>query len=160
MSRLRYGLQLYSKAVLNSEDVTSSTLKSLQITQNRMLRCLNRSRISDKISVTSMLEKFGLLSVNQLAVQIKLIEVWKSVNMPGHPLRLEAYNAHNSDLKQALRARPNRVYNDSAKYCISKSSFHIDAARIWNQAPASVTTAKSIVELKRKSSLYVRSLPS
>ena len=92
-----------------------------------MLRCLNRSRISYKISITSMLEKFGQLSINQLAVQIKLIEVWKSVNVPGHPLRLEAYNAHNSDLKQALRVRPNRVYNDSAKYCISKSSFHIDA---------------------------------
>ena len=107
-----------------------------------------------------MLEKFGLLSVNQLAVQIKLIEVWKSINLPDHPLSLEAYTTHSPYLTQSLRVRTNRIYNDSAKYSILQSSFHVEAARIWNQAPASVTAAKTIYELKRTSVRYVKTLPT
>ena len=89
MSRLRYGLQLYTKSVLTEEENRSPILKALQLTQNRMLRCINKSKISDKISIRTMLEKFDLVSVNQLAIQIKLIEVWKSINVPDHPLKLE-----------------------------------------------------------------------
>ena len=114
---------------------------------------------SPKVSVKSMLDKFGLLSVNQLASQIKLIEVWKSENVPGNPLSLEAYSLHTSVLKEALRDRKNRTYNDSAKLNISQSSFHKDAARIWNRAPVSVTAAKTINEVKTASARYVKTLP-
>ncbi len=71
MSKLRYGLQLYSKAVLNEDETRSPILKALQLTQNRMLRGINKSRIRDKISIKSMLKKLDLLLVNQLVVQIK-----------------------------------------------------------------------------------------
>ena len=57
-----------------------------------MLRVLNNSRIKDKLSTKSMLTKFGLLSVNQLAAKIKLIEVWKITNREKYPLTLENYN--------------------------------------------------------------------
>ena len=159
MSRLRYGLQLYSRSVLKEEDPRSSTLKTLQITQNRMLRAINKTKICDRISVQSMLKKFNLLSVNQLAIQIKLTEVWKSINVPSHPLRLEPFNDHSTELSQMLRARPNRIYNDSSKLGISQSSFHVDAARIWNQAPASIIGAKSLGELKKATLKYVSTLP-
>ncbi len=159
MSKLRYGLQLYSKAVLNEDETRSPILKTLQLSQNRMLRGINKSRISDKISTKSMLKKFDLLSVNQLAVQIKLIEVWKSINVTGHPIKLENYSQHSSDLTATLRPRHNRTYNDSAKFKISQSSFHVDAARVWNLAPNSVTASKSIGELKRTSTSYVKTLP-
>ena len=60
---------------LNSDDSKSALIKSLQLTQNRLLRSLNQTRIADKVSIKKMLEKFELLSVNQLAAEIKLIEV-------------------------------------------------------------------------------------
>ena len=145
--------------MLNEDETGSPILKALQLTQNRMLRGINKSRISDKISVKSMLKKFDLLSVNQLAVQIKLIEVWKSINVPGHPLKLENYSKHSTDLTATLRPRQNRTYNDSAKFKISQSSFHVDAARIWNLAPTTVTASKSIGELKRTSTSFAKSLP-
>ena len=94
MSKLRYGLQLCTKVRLTENDPTAADLKALQLTQNRMLRVINNSKIKDKISNKSMLDKFGLLSVNQLAASIKLVEVWKSFNQEGYPLRLEPYN-HN-----------------------------------------------------------------
>jgi hypothetical protein len=158
MSKLRYGLQLYLKAVLNEDETRSPILKTLQLSQNRMLRGINKSRISDKIRTKSMLKKFDLLSVNQLAVQIKLIEVWKSINVTGHPIKLENYSQHSSDLTATLRPF-NRTYNDSAKFKISQSSFHVDAARVCNLAPNSVTASKSIGELKKTSTSYVKTLP-
>ena len=42
--------------------------------------------------MASLLEKFGLLSVNQPAAKIKLVEVWKSIHKEGNPIRLEPYN--------------------------------------------------------------------
>jgi hypothetical protein len=42
-----------------------------------MLRAFNGTRIKDKVSTKSMLEKYDLLSVNQLAATIKLTEVWE-----------------------------------------------------------------------------------
>ena len=36
-----------------------------------------------------MLSKFGLLSVNQLAAKIKIIDVWKIINKEGYPLSLD-----------------------------------------------------------------------
>ena len=149
-----------NKVLLKEDERKTSTMKSLQITQNRMLRVLNRSKVSDKISIKSMREKFGLLSVNQLAAQIKLIEVWKSINVEDSPLRMENYSSHNSELKQALRDRPNRIFNELTKYCISQNSFHIDAARIWNKAPGAVTTATTLTEVKKAVATYVRSLPT
>ena len=67
-------------------------MKSLQVTQNKMLRVLNGTQIKDKISTVSLLEKFGLLSVNQLAAKIKLLKGWKIVNNNDYPLSLEPYS--------------------------------------------------------------------
>ena len=70
ISKLRYGLQLCTKVGLSNQDPVSTNMKALQVTQNRMLRLLNGSRIKDRVSIKSMLDKYGLLSVNQLAAKI------------------------------------------------------------------------------------------
>ena len=64
-----------------------------------------------------------------------------------------------NDLQQALRERPTRIFNDSAKLSASQSSFHVDAARIWNRAPKTVTAAKTISEPKRATIAFVKTLP-
>ena len=51
-----------------------------------ILRSLNQKRVADKVSTKSMLDKFKLLSVNQLAAGIKLLEVRKHGRMP-HQIR-------------------------------------------------------------------------
>ena len=80
ISKLRYGLQLCTITRLTTEDSTPAFMKDLQLTQNRLLRATNGSKASEKVSIKTMLEKFNLLSVNQLSAQIKLKEVWKSMN--------------------------------------------------------------------------------
>ena len=44
----------------------------VQKSQNKMLRMLNNSIISDQVSTKSMLEKFSMLSVNQMNAQISV----------------------------------------------------------------------------------------
>ena len=89
VSKLRYGLQQCIKVLVDEEDKKSAAIKSLQLNQNRMLRAINGTKIKDRISIESMLTKFNLLSVNQLAAQIKLTEVWKASNVENYAITLE-----------------------------------------------------------------------
>ena len=57
-SKIRYGLQLYGKVRLEAGDPKCEGFKSIQIAQNNMLRLLNRSKISENVSIESMLKKF------------------------------------------------------------------------------------------------------
>ena len=63
VSKLRYGLQLCIKVLTKEEEKRSSSLKALQLTQNRMLRAINGTKIKDRVSIKLMLVKFNLLSV-------------------------------------------------------------------------------------------------
>ena len=53
-SKIRYGLQLCGKIRWSESETTSKLMKDLQISQNKMLRLLNNSRICDKISTASL----------------------------------------------------------------------------------------------------------
>ena len=64
-------------------------MQDLQKSQNKLLRLLNNSRISDGISTASLLTKFNMLAVNQINAQMKLSEMWKAVNDVEHPFNLE-----------------------------------------------------------------------
>ena len=137
----------------------TACLKSLQLTQNRLLRLLNGSKISDKLSIKTMLNKFGLLSMNQLAAKIKLIETWKSINKQGYPIALEKYNSHVAVHQHDLRHQPNRIFKDTCKLKKSESSFHVDAARLWNAAPAVIKSALTLHTAKNEIDKFCKSLP-
>ena len=134
-------------------------MKALQVTQNRMLRAINGSKISDKVSTESMLKKFNFLSVNQLAASIKLKEVWKSLNKENYPIKLEPYNQNVKASGHLLRPKINRTFKDTYRLQKSKLCFDVDAARIWNSAPTSITQAGSIYVVKKAIDAYVRTLP-
>ena len=62
--------------------------KAIQSVQNDLLRALNGTKTKDKVSIKSMLEKFNLMSVNQINAQIKLLEIWKSQKLKDYPLEV------------------------------------------------------------------------
>jgi hypothetical protein len=159
VSKLRYGLQLCTKVRISTADPTPVYMKALQTTQNRMLRLLNGSKIKDKISTKSMLEKFRFLSVNQLSAKIKLLEVWKTINKPDYPLSLEKYNRTGNVQSHDLRIQPNRVFDDNCRLQKSESSFHKDASRLWNASPTDIRKATSQDIAKKAIDGYCRTLP-
>ena len=106
-----------------------------------------------------MLEKFGLLSVNQLAATIKLTEVWKSIYREGFPLELDPYKPATQGPTRELRQKENRVFKDNCRLHKSESSFHIDAARVWNAAPNTIKNAMSLNIAKKNINIFCKSLP-
>ena len=106
-----------------------------------------------------MLDKFGLLSVNQLVASIKLVEVWKSFYQKGYSIKLGPYNHNLPNQTHDLRPQPNRVLNDSCRLRKFESSFAIDADRIWNTAAKEITCAPSLNIAKNAVRLYCKSLP-
>jgi hypothetical protein len=71
VSKLRYGLQLYSEVRTTNEQPTSQIMKELQKSQNKLLRALTGKKVSDRIKIEDMLKSLQMISVNQKAAQIK-----------------------------------------------------------------------------------------
>ena len=88
-SKIRYGLQLYGKVRRNDADPTSEIFKDIQIIQNNLMRYITGKKISDKISIKQLLEDTSSLSINQMNAQIKLAEIWKSLNIQNYPLKVK-----------------------------------------------------------------------
>ena len=80
-SKIWYGLQLYGKVRVTENELEGVDFKSIQLVQNKLLRTLNGTTLKDMISMKALLEKFEMLAVNQLNAQIKLLEMWKSLNV-------------------------------------------------------------------------------
>ena len=57
--------------------------------QNKMLRILDGALVSDRKSTKTLLDNQNMLSVNQIAAQIKLTEMWKASNDPQYPIKMK-----------------------------------------------------------------------
>ncbi len=54
-----------------------------------MLRILDRTLVLDRKSTKTLLDNQVMLSVNQIAAQIKLTEMWKASNDPQYPIKMK-----------------------------------------------------------------------
>jgi hypothetical protein len=81
-SKLRYGLQLCTEGRLTEDQPKNQVVAMVQKAQNKMLRVLDETQIVDQKSTKILLEEQNMLSVNQMAAQIKLTEMWKASNDP------------------------------------------------------------------------------
>ena len=97
MSKVMYWLQLLGKTCWSDQDPQNGPLKELQKSQNKLLRFLNKTKISDKVSTSCILKNLNMFSVNKLNAKIRLTKMWKSINLPNHTL-----NVRRSDLKEGI----------------------------------------------------------
>ena len=144
MSKLRYGLQLCNQVRTKPEDPTSCNMKAAQIAQNKMLRMLDGVSLKDHVSASSLLNKYNLPSVNQLAGEIKLIEAWKSLNIISYPFQMVANISNKSDTDRVLRPMSIKNWNDFAKTKAASESIGIECAKLWNNAPQDIKSAPTM----------------
>ena len=85
-SKINYGIQLYGKVRLSSEDPTNKNIKAIQMVQNKMARLMNGKTLKDKVHTKVLLENAKLLSVNQINAKVKLQEIWKILNVDDYPI--------------------------------------------------------------------------
>ena len=105
----------------------------------------------------SLLEQFNTVSVNQLNAQIKLLEVWKSLNVSDYPLeiRQQSITENVVTTRAAAKARPCPV----GRSLITQSTCVSDAIKVWNLAPCKVTESLTLYQAKKQIKEYVRTLP-
>ena len=66
---------MYSKVRTTEHDPTNGNMDKLQITQNKLARVLENVMLKDRTSTATLLNNQQMLSVNQVAAQIKLSEI-------------------------------------------------------------------------------------
>ena len=150
MSKLRYGLQLCNQVRIKPEDPTNSLMENVQVAQNKMLRMLDRVSLKEHVTTISLLKKYNLPSVNQLAAQIKLTEGWKIQHIDHYPLTLELNNPNRMTGERVIRNSSIKVWKDDAKTKAAKLSFSRDSARLWNNASDTIKNAPSLNTAKKE----------
>ena len=158
MSKLRYGLQLCNSVRLKPDDTHGGNMKATQTAQNKMLRMVDNVSLKDHVRSADLLKKYGLLSVNQLAAQIKLTEAWKAVNLEEYPIQLENNQLLRNTNGREVRVSTVKLWKDDTKCTIAKESFIRDAAKLWNQAPVAIKSAKSLYTAKKEILKYCKTI--
>ena len=157
MSKIRNGLQLYGKVRLSEECPKCEVFKEIQKKQNDLLRFLAGCRTSDRISIRNLLERFNMVSINQLNAQIKLLEIWKALNVQNYPLeiRQQAVQEGVATTRATDRGRPCELGRSTGTQstCIS------DAIKLWNIVPSTITESHSLYMAKKEIKKFVKTLP-
>ena len=148
---------LFGKIKWKDSDVQEKWLTDLQLHQNKMLRHLNGSKIADKISTKSILNKHNINSVNQMNAQIKLLDIWKAANIINHPTKLEKMTACENMVTTRAIMKGNLVEKGVIK--VTKNTFLNDAKKAWNKAPESLKSCKTIWSAKKEIQKFVKTLP-
>ena len=125
--------------------------------QNKLLRSLNGSQVKDQISTASLLENFKMLAVNQLNAQIKLLEMWKAINVVNYPLEIRKQN--NYHIGALTRADNLNRPLEIGKSILTHNTCISDAIRLWNHAPGKVKNCLSVGQAKREIKNFVKTLP-
>ena len=152
-SKLRNGLNLYGQVRLNNEDSSNHDLDTLQLCQNKLARLLKRVRLSGRKSTKYLLENLKMKSVNQINCQIKLLEIWKSLNFADHPLKLRKTERLNDTI--IIRACTNGRLIEDSKSNINNKTFKNDAILVWNQAPVGIKNCNTLFAAKKAFNKFV-----
>ena len=156
-SKLRYGLQLYAKVRTSAQDPKNSNMEKLQVAQNKLARVLENVKVSDRTPIKTLPEKQKMLSVNQIAAQIKLTEIWKALNIERFPIKVKKLSTTNDARitrgvtfeKLVIEGNSNRIEN----------SFIGDGTRLWNKAPEVLRATKTLYSARSEIKKFVLTLP-
>ena len=104
-----------------------------------------------------MLENFKMLSVNQLNANIKLMEIWKALNVVDYPLMVprQEIKPENRVTRADTSGRPREI----GKSLLAQKTSVSNAIYIWNRAPDSVKMCNSLYQAKKEIRSYCNSLP-
>ena len=75
-----------------------------------------------------------------------------------HPFQLEKANPDTDTQGRSVRLATQRQWNDSAKYKASEMSCSRDCAKLWNDVPLQIKSAKTLSCAKREIKKYFKTL--
>ena len=135
---------------------TNLWINGIKVIYNDLLRLLCSSKRENRKPIQEMLDQVGWLSINQMSCEIKLIEVWKSLNLENYCLK-ELFEKISSN--KGTRSETKIRLKSNFKTRLRESSFHYPSVQVWNTAPPSVTNAQSESQARTAIRDYVKTLP-
>lgn len=156
-SKIRYSIAAYGVVKLSEEESTPGFMKDLQIAQNSMMRLICGKRLTDRISISQLLESTNFLSVNQMAAQHVMSITWDIVKEDAIPeikdkliLKQNKYGtrAHEREKLEVVQSK-------KEKY----QSFINRCSKIWNEAPLTIKKCEKKGHFKTMVKKWVKSLP-
>ena len=126
-----------------------SFMQATQVAQNKMLRLLNNCTLADRTHTIDLVKNTDMLSVNQLAASIKLIEAWKACNITKYPIQLEKNHENLIPNDRIVRPYTTRLWKEDGRTNLARESFTRSAAKIWNQAPQTLKDCKTLSMAKK-----------
>ena len=157
-SKLRYGVPLYGQIRWTEDETSSKIFSDIQLNQNRMMRSLNHSKISDKIRTKTIFEKYNMLSVNQINAQVKLNDMWKANNVANYPTKVQT-KTRLGDAPTTRSISRGDVVEGANFSNLSRSTFINDATKAWNRAPDSIKNCTTYYTAKKSIRQFVTTLP-
>ena len=156
-SKIRYGLQLCGKVRTTELDPKQGSLMAMQKVQNKLFRVLNNSSLKDRIRTKSIANELNMLSVNQINAQVKLTEIWKTINVENYPHGGIHESINLSSMSSRSSSRGDLQVKGKTE--LRQSSFVNDAANNWNTAPNIIKQSKSLFSAKKEIKKFVQTLP-
>ena len=95
--------------------------------------------------------------VKRLNAKVKLLEVWKALNVPKYPLQVS--RKQSSDDQMNTRACTNGRLMEEKVSKVMSSSCVGDALKIWNHAHDNLKNILTINSMKNAVTEYVKTLP-
>ena len=111
----------------------------------------------DRLNTKIIFKETQLLSINQINAQIKLVQLWKSINIPNYPIQ---WPKRSDELKrEGLKSsnKPEIVITGKSK--IQSLTFVNDAAHLWNRAPTAIKDSKTLGSAKKQIKTFIKTLP-
>ena len=157
LSKVRYALPLFADIRLNDADASSSLMKDIQIEINKGLRIVVGVRLSDRMSIAELLSQVRVPSVNQLAAEVTLTEIWKLLKqdtpISTHFTWLDDYSTKiTRNTGKNLLSAPTPGGSNAGK-------FVRNAATLWNTATQEIRNTQERNEMKRLIRQFSRELP-
>ena len=127
-----------------------------QRSQNKMLRILDGVLVSERKSTKTLLDNQNMLSVNQIAAQIKRTEIWKASNVLQYQLKMKTRERQENAMETRSVTRGDLT---EVGRSTREKKFMCDAAKLWNKAPEKIRTSKTITTAKKAIREHCKSLP-
>jgi len=134
ISKVRYCIAAFATVRSRDTDPVNNIMRDLQLELNRAMRLVCGTKLSDRISILELIEKSKVPSINHIAAETILREIWRSrsENLP-----LADYLTP----IDSVRTRTTRSEGQGLVKADKKNSFTNSLANLWNALPLDAKTA-------------------
>ena len=144
---INYAIEVYGAC-------SKTVIKSLQVTQNNLLRAL--LRVNYRYSATQMHKELGLLKLCHIFEKSVLIFVYRQRNELLPSVFDKYYQTVIERNKRSTSRRITDLYVDYARTTCGTKSLKIIGAKLWNQLPSELKEVKGIYKFKKMLRKHLR----